>query len=192
MSEEQEEDHEERVSQDEESQEVREESQEEEKEVEEEERPSREQLEQEVEELESSLKRVMADFDNYRKRMMKEKKRTIQKANEDLMTDLCGVLDDFRRALDSDDGPGEEGVEMIYRKFKKTLEDHGLEEIDTEDEEFDPMYHECVISEDVEKEEKDNMIKEEVEKGYELNSNVIRPAKVVVCRYEESEVNNDA
>lgn len=142
---------------------------------------SREALEDEVEELESSLKKVMADFDNYRKRTIQEKKDIIESATEDLMTDLLQVSDDFERALDSDDDLDEDGVEMIYRKFFETLREHGLEEIDAEDKEFDPHYHECVMSVETDEEEKD-MIIEQFQKGYKLNSKVIRPAKVKVAK----------
>ncbi len=153
----------------------------EEKEEEEEEEPTREQLKEEVEDLESSLKKVMADFDNYRKRMNKEKKRIRKIAAEDLVTDLLEVLDDFERALEEDTEIEEDGVRMIYKKFYRTLSDHGLEEIEAEDEKFDPMYHECIQSLEKEDVEKDKII-EEYQKGYKLKDKVIRPAKVVVAK----------
>ncbi len=153
----------------------------EEKEEEEEEEPTREQLKEEVEDLESSLKKVMADFDNYRKRMNKEKKRIRKIAAEDLVTDLLEVLDDFERALEEDTEIEEDGVRMIYEKFYRTLSDHGLEEIEAEDEKFDPMYHECIQSLEKEDVEKDKII-EEYQKGYKLKDKVIRPAKVVVAK----------
>ncbi|MFP3871423.1 MAG: nucleotide exchange factor GrpE [Candidatus Natronoplasma sp.] len=170
VEEEQQEETEERVSEPEER----------EKEQEEEEL-SKEELEEEVEELESSLKKVMADFDNYKKRMVKEKQRIRRLAAEDLMKDLIEVLDDLERALDNENEVEKEGIEMIYRKFSKVLKDHGLEEIDTEDEKFDPMYHECVRSEEKEEVEKDKIL-EEYQKGYKLNDKVIRPSRVKVAR----------
>lgn len=143
---------------------------------------SRDELEEEVEELESSLKKVMADFDNYRKRTIREKKDIIESATEDLMTDLLQVLDDFERALYSDDPIDDEGVEMIYRKFFDLLQDHGLEEVDAEDIEFDPHYHECVMSVETDDDDEKNMVVEQFQKGYKLNSKVIRPAKVKVAK----------
>ena len=142
--------------------------------------PSKERLEEEVEELEKSLKKVMADFDNYRKRTAKERKKIINQATADLMEDLLEVLDDFERALGSDDDLDHDGVNMIYDKFYKKLKNHGLKEIDAEGKEFDPHYHECVMSEEVDDEEKKDKILEQFEKGYKLNSKVIRPAKVKV------------
>jgi len=141
----------------------------------------REKLEQEVEELEQSLKKVMADFDNYRKRMMREKKNIIERATEDLMVDLIEVLDDFERAMDNEDEMDSKGVEMIYSKFKKALEEHGLEEIDSENKKFDPNYHECLMSVEDENHEEDEII-EEFQKGYKLNDKVIRPSKVKVAK----------
>ncbi|MFW6040863.1 MAG: nucleotide exchange factor GrpE [Thermoplasmatota archaeon] len=143
------------------------------------EEPTREQLEEEIEDLRSSLKKVMADFDNFRKRKIKERKQIIERATEGLMIDLLDVLDDFERALDEDDFD-KDGVEMIYRKFYKTLKNHGLEEIDAHKEEFDPYYHECVMSVEVDEEENKNKVLEQFEKGYKLKSKVIRPAKVKV------------
>ncbi|MFW6304605.1 MAG: nucleotide exchange factor GrpE [Candidatus Saliniplasma sp.] len=142
---------------------------------------TKEQLEEEVDELERSLKKVMADFDNYRKRTLREKKRIIERATEDLMLDLLSVLDDFERAIGSDDELDSEGIQMIYKKFYHTLKEHGLEEFEAEGEEFDPKFHECVMSVDAENEEDKDMVIEQFEKGYKLNSKVIRPAKVKVA-----------
>lgn len=160
--------------------EEKEDSEEYEGQEEETEEPTKEQLEEEIEDMERSLKKLMADFDNYRKRTVREKKRIIERATEDLMVDLLDVLHDFDRALDSEEDIDIEGVEMIYNKFYRTLENHGLEEIDAEDDEFDPHYHECVMSEEVDDEELKNQILEQFEKGYRLNSKVIKPAKVKV------------
>ena len=144
-------------------------------------------LKDEIEDLESSLKRVMADFDNYRKRMVKERKRIIQRANEDLMIDILEVLDDLERALDDD--ISEDGIKMVYRKLKNKLKEHGLESIDAVGEEFDPNYHECIYSEEVEDDQVD-IVLEEFNKGYKMNSRVIRPAKVKVGK-KKKEVNED-
>lgn len=145
-----------------------------------EEEPSKERLEKEIEELEESLKKVMADFDNYRKRTMKEKKKIINQATEDLLEDLLEVLDDFERALGSEDDIDQDGVNMIHDKFYKKLKNHGLKEINAEGKEFDPHYHECVMSEEVDDEDKKDKILKQFEKGYKLNSKVLRPAKVKV------------
>jgi len=145
------------------------------------EEPRREELEEEIEDLEKSLKKVMADFDNYKKRMIKEKRRIRQLANESLVLDLLEVLDDFERALENEEDLDRDGIEMISNKFIGKLEDHGLEKIDAEGEEFDPMYHECVHSEEKDDFEKDKII-EVYQKGYKLNDKVIRPSKVKVAK----------
>ncbi|MFW5946003.1 MAG: nucleotide exchange factor GrpE [Candidatus Natronoplasma sp.] len=142
---------------------------------------TKEELQEEVEELETSLKKVMADFDNYKKRMIKDKKRIRQLANKSLMVDLLEVLDDFERALDNEEDIDRDGVKMIFNKFMKTLENHGLEKIEAEGEKFDPMYHECVQSEDNDDVEKDQII-EVFQDGYKLNDEVIRPSKVKVAK----------
>ncbi len=147
----------------------------------EEEELTKEELQEEVEELESSLKKVMADFDNYKKRMIKEKKRIRQLANESLMKDLLEVLDDFERALDEEENIDREGVNIIFNKFLSTLEKHGLKKIDAEGKEFDPMYHECVQSEEKDDVEKDQII-EVFQEGYKLNDEVIRPSRVKVAK----------
>ncbi len=155
----------------------------------------RERLQEEVEELESQLKRVMADFDNYRKRMAKERRAVMERASESLMFDLLDVMDDFDRALSSDGDPEPDGIEMIKRKFYNILTSHGLKEIDSEGKEFDPLYHECLVAEEVEDEDKENVVLEEIKKGYKLNSKVIRPAKVKVGEYcedvDDEEKNED-
>jgi len=154
---------------------------EEDEEIEELEEPTREELEEEVEKLETSLKKVMADFDNYKKRMIKEKRRVRQLANESLVLDLLEVLDDFERALENEEDLDRDGIDMIFNKFIGKLEDHGLEKIDAKEEEFDPMYHECVQSEEKEDVEKDKII-EVYQEGYKLNDKVIRPSKVKVAK----------
>ena len=165
---------------DSEEQEIEKELEEMQEELEEEpEKPTREEMEEEIKELENSLRKVMADFDNFRKRKVKERKQIIERATEDLMVDLLDVLDDFERAIDGED-LDHDGIQMIHRKFYKTLKDHGLEEIDAQNEEFDPHYHECLMSVEVDDEDKKNKVLEQFEKGYRLNSKVIRPAKVKV------------
>ena len=140
---------------------------------------TREELVEEIEGLETTLKKVMADFDNYRKRMTKERKRIRKLATEDMMCDLIEVLDDLERALE-EENIGKDGIEMIYRKFFDTLKEHGLEEIE-EIEEFDPNYHECVQSVELEDTESDKIV-EVFQKGYKLNDKVIRPSRVKVVK----------
>ncbi len=143
------------------------------------EEPPKEELFEEIEDLESSLKKVMADFDNYKKRTRKEKRRIRKLATEDVMCDLLEILDDFERALEEEEIE-RDGIEMIYNKFYSTLKDHGLKEIE-ENENFDPNYHECVLSVEVEDAESDEIV-EVFQKGYKLNDKVIRPSRVKVAK----------
>ncbi len=147
----------------------------------EEEKLTKEELEEEIDDLESSLKKVMADFDNYKKRMVKEKKKIRELATEDLMIDLLEIVDDFERALENEDEIDKDGIEMIFNKLVNTLKDHGLKKIEAQKKQFDPMYHECIQSEDCEDVEK-NQIIEVFQKGYMLNGKVIRPSKVKVAK----------
>ncbi len=131
--------------------------------------------------------RLQAEFDNYRKRVEKEKKEIIEYSSEVIITKLLDVLDNFERAFTALDNGGSleefrDGMERVHRLFRETLEKEGLSEI-TEVERFDPYLHEAMmqeINEDVE----DETVTEVFQKGYRLGSKVIRPAKVKVSRKE--------
>lgn len=142
-----------------------------------------------IRELETSLKKLMADFDNHRKRTERERKLVMEQAGERIMCDLLEVLDDFERGLESD--VTEEAMRMVYRKLKNTLEEHGLKCIEAHMEEFDPLYHECVYSEEVEEEEKVDKVLEEIRKGYSMNSRVLRPSKVKVGKKKEEVIEDE-
>ena len=125
--------------------------------------------------------RAQADFENYRKRSEQEKEETSRFANSTLMFNLLPALDDLERALNSTpSGMAEhswlDGVKLIERKLKATLEAQGLSPIKALGEPFDPNLHEAVRQ----AEGDDGMVIEEVEKGYRLYDRVIRPSKVVV------------
>ncbi len=151
-------------------------------------------LEDKIRELESSLKRVMADFDNYRKRMENERKRLMELAGQCIVNDLLPVIDDLERALNDEENLDRGGVEMIHRKLKNALGEHGLRVLECTGKKFDPYYHECMISQEVDDPEEDDMVLEEFRKGYVMNTVVIRPAKVKVGKYvseEQEEVKED-
>jgi molecular chaperone GrpE len=145
-------------------------------------------LEEKTQEAESyydRLLRLQADYENYKKRTQKEKAEQAKYANENLITKLFVVLDDLDRAMasarnDGADGRILEGIELIWDKLRDILDKAGLEEIATVGQEFDPNYHEAVMTAPA-KENEDNMIVEELQKGYTLSGKVIRPAKVVVA-----------
>lgn len=130
--------------------------------------------------------RQMAEFDNYRKRTLKEKAELIKNGGEKTLTAILPVIDDFERALQNMKGESEEmvalrdGVELIYNKFLKTLQQEGLEKIDTHEADFNTDYHEAIALVPAPADELKGKILDCVQTGYQLNDKVIRHAKVVV------------
>ncbi len=138
---------------------------------------------QEPEEDESSrYMRLMADFQNYKKRVEKEKSDIYSYANEKLATELLAVLDNFERALDHDgeDKSFKEGMEMIFKQLFDVLEKSGLKEIPALGEDFDPNFHNAVMTEDT-AEYESGKVSGVMQKGYTLNGKVIRPSMVRVA-----------
>ncbi|PKM83056.1 MAG: nucleotide exchange factor GrpE [Firmicutes bacterium HGW-Firmicutes-14] len=130
------------------------------------------------------LQRVQADFDNYRRRSVQEREEAARYCSMRLAGNLLPVLDNFERALKSsgdDVKQLREGVELIYRQFKDTLEKEGVRSMEAVGSEFDPNLHEAVMQEPSE-EHDDNTVIEEFQKGYMLADRVIRPAMVKVAK----------
>ena len=126
--------------------------------------------------------RLMAEFQNFRKRVAREKSDIHAYANEKIVGDLLPVLDNFERALDTEGGDLEayaKGMQLIFEQLKKALENAGLEEIKAMDETFDPNVHNAVMTETVEDKE-DGTITNVLQKGYKLRDKVIRPSMVAV------------
>ena len=125
--------------------------------------------------------RLMADFQNYKKRVEKEKKDLYSYANEKLVTELLAVLDNFERALAHEDSGGgfKEGMEMIFKQLMDVLEKSGLAEIAALGEDFDPNFHNAVMTEETEEYES-GKVSGVLQKGYTLNGKVIRPSMVKV------------
>jgi len=146
-------------------------------------------------ELEDRLLRLAAEFDNYKKRTAREFENIVKNANENLILDLIDILNNFSRAMESEqntqDSAGfKAGVELIYAQMKNLLNKEGLEEISAKGEKFDPALHEAVMQ--MESDQEEGTILQEVNKGYKLNGKVIRHSQVVVARKkteEESEEN---
>jgi molecular chaperone GrpE len=136
------------------------------------------------------LVRLQADFENYRKRSLREKEELLNFAAEELIRQLLPVLDNFELALASGRENPEgffAGVEMIYRQLRDLLSSQGLKPVPALAEEFDPGRHEAVGWEEVPGEGKDNIIIKELRKGYFLKDKVLRPAMVVVARSAKPE-----
>lgn len=128
---------------------------------------------------------LMADFDNFRKRTLKEKSDLIKSGSENILKQLLPVVDDFERGLDamknSDDAAAlKEGMELVYNKFLKFFEQNGVKSMETNGMEFDADQHEALTTVPVDDEEKKNKIVDTITKGYTLHGKVIRHAKVVV------------
>lgn len=142
-------------------------------------------LKEEVEKEKKEYMFLMAEFDNFRKRTLKEKSELIKNAAEGVFKGLLPIVDDFERAIkaseNSDDVAGlKEGMDLIYKKLKKFMEQNGVKEMDPEDREFDADRHEAISAVPVADESQKGKILDTVEKGYTINDKVLRHAKVVV------------
>ena len=126
--------------------------------------------------------RLMAEFQNFKRRVAREKSDIHAYANEKIVGDLLPVLDNFERALDTEGGDLEayaKGMQLIFEQLKKALENAGLEEIKAMDETFDPNVHNAVMTESLEEKE-DGTVTKVLQKGYKLKDKVIRPSMVAV------------
>ena len=127
--------------------------------------------------------RLMAEFDNFRKRVLKEKAELILNGSEKTVTAILPILDDFERALaDNTDDPKaiKEGEELIFKKFQKILESLGINKIETKDADFNVDFHEAIAMVPGMGDDKKGKIIDCVQAGYTLNDKVIRHAKVAV------------
>ncbi len=144
-----------------------------------------ERLKREVSGLKDKYLRLMAEFDNYRKRTLKERAEIIDQAARDTMTAILPVLDDFDRAKASAEAPDSkeqfsEGVNLVYQKLYKALASRGLEPMDSTGQDFNPDEHEAISEVPAPSEEMKGKVVDTVEKGYKLKGKIIRHAKVVV------------
>ena len=144
-----------------------------------------EDLEKKSQSLQNDYLRLMAEFDNYRKRTLKEKADLLKNGGEDAIKKLLPVIDDFERALDalekSDDITAvKEGIELIYSKFKSYLDNNGVKEIPSVGESFDTEVHEAITTFPAPTPEQKGKVIDCMTKGYKLNDKVIRFSKVVV------------
>ncbi|MCW4074532.1 nucleotide exchange factor GrpE [Segatella copri] len=138
---------------------------------------------QEVEELKKQLLYKTAEFENYRKRTLKEKAELILNGGEKTVAAILPILDDFERAIadkSEDSKVIKEGVQMIFNKFVKTLEGLGVKKIDTNDKDFDVDFHEAIAMVPGMGDDKKGKIIDCVQTGYTMNDKVIRHAKVAV------------
>jgi len=142
------------------------------------------QLEQMNEELKNKLIRAQADFDNYKKRTRIEKEEFAKYASVKLIEALLPAYDNFERAIASSKENQNfesliQGVEMVYRQIDQTLNQEGLQVIETVGQRFDPQFHQAVMQVETDEFES-GVVVEELQKGYKLKDKVIRPAMVKV------------
>jgi molecular chaperone GrpE len=133
--------------------------------------------------LRDQLLRTIAEFENYKKRTLKEKTELILNGGEKAITAVLPVLDDFERAIadkNEDAAAIKEGMELIFHKFVKTLEGLGVKKIETDDADFDVDYHEAIAMVPGMGDDKKGKVIDCVQTGYMLNDKVIRHAKVAV------------
>lgn len=151
-----------------------------------------EELEQELEKAQETIEeqkdkylRLSAEFDNYRKRTIKEKAELILNGGEKSLSSILPVVDDFERAIKTmetatDVNAVKEGIELIYNKFLAVLAQNGVKVIETKDQPLDTDYHEAIAVIPAPSEEQKGKILDCVQTGYTLNDKVLRHAKVVV------------
>lgn len=128
---------------------------------------------------------LMAEFDNFRKRTLKEKSEIIKNAGEQVLKGLLPIVDDMERGIQAAKNTDNaesvlQGMELIYNKLVKFLGQNGVKEIDPEDRTFDTEKHEAISAVPVADEEQKGKIIDTIEKGYTINDKVLRHAKVVV------------
>lgn len=137
----------------------------------------------EVEQYKDKYLRAVAEFDNYRKRTLKEKVELLLNGSEKAVCAFLPILDDFERAIadkTEDVNAIKEGVQIIFNKFNKTLESLGVRKIETEGKDFDVDFHEAVAMVPGMGDDKKGKVIDCVQTGYQLNDKVIRHAKVAV------------
>lgn len=138
---------------------------------------------EEFDELYDKYIRLYSEFENYRRRSQKEMFEIRTNGRVDVMQDMVSILDDFERAInslkDADKGVLQ-GIEIIYNKLKKTLEEKGLEEMKAVGQDFDPDFHEAMTKIPAPSKDLRGKVVDEIEKGYMVGNKVVRFAKVVV------------
>ncbi|MDR2462424.1 MAG: nucleotide exchange factor GrpE [Verrucomicrobiales bacterium] len=142
-------------------------------------------LTQKIAELQDRLLRTQADFDNYRKRMAREKDEAVKYANIDLLETLLPVIDNFELGLQATENAADAksillGMQMVKTQLQRFLADHDVTEIESVGQVFDPHLHEA-LGQQASAEHADNVIISQQRKGYKLKERLLRPAAVIVA-----------
>eukprot|EP01156_Anaeramoeba_ignava_P021207 Anaeramoba_ignava/c18440_g1_i1.p2 GENE.c18440_g1_i1~~c18440_g1_i1.p2 ORF type:complete len:196 (-),score=54.57 c18440_g1_i1:1188-1775(-) len=144
-----------------------------------------EELEEKLEQMQDKHLRLQAEFDNFRRRTIKEKADLIKSGGETVLVNILPVVDDFERALGSlkevpDEDAGKQGTLLIYNKFQEFLKQNNIKEIEALEQDFDVDLHEAITKIPAPSDELKGKVVDVVQKGYCLNDKVIRFAKVVI------------
>lgn len=142
-------------------------------------------LQAQYDELNRKYLLLYSDFDNFRKRSIKEKADIISTASGDVIKDLLGVLDDFERAITNNENVDDvemvkEGFKLIHQKMMNTLKAKGLEAMEAKGDDFDPDKHEAITQIPAPSKKEKGKVVDVIERGYNLKGHVLRYAKVVV------------
>ncbi len=142
-------------------------------------------LRREKDTLQDRLLRTAAEFDNYRKRVERERRELSEYAGADILTDMLPIVDDLERALQasggSDADPYRRGVELIHKQMTDLLRKRGVKPIEAVGAQFDPRYHEAVMQESSDQ-HRDGEVMAELRRGYTLGDRLLRPATVKVAK----------
>ncbi|NIN70922.1 MAG: nucleotide exchange factor GrpE [Gemmatimonadetes bacterium] len=154
-------------------------------------------LSSELEALEDRHLRLVAEFDNFRKRTVKERSEQAQRAQGDLARQLLESLDDLSRvselgSSDHDAATILEGVQLVEKKLQRALEQLGLKRIDALGQRFDPELHEAMVTVATEDPEEDEVVSQEFAKGYTFGNTLLRPSRVAVKMYRPAEESGGA
>lgn len=153
-------------------------------------------LEKEVETNYDKFLRVTADFDNYKKRTAREMSDLRKFANENILREMLSVSDNLERAIesgskqDSDKQTLLEGVEITLKDLFRLFEKYGVKDFKSEGEPFDPVFHQAMMQEQT-NDYPDNVVLNELQKGYTIHERLLRPAMVVVAKNVSDNLNNE-
>lgn len=137
-------------------------------------------LEAELSSTKDKYLRLYSDFENYKKRINRDRIDLIKNAGADMLTSILPVIDDMERALKAMNEKEREGIQLVYQKLKSITESKGLKAMEAVGKPFDPELHDAITNMPAPSEEMKGKVIEEIEKGYYLNDKVIRHAKVIV------------
>jgi molecular chaperone GrpE len=142
-------------------------------------------LQREKDALQDRLLRTAAEFDNYRKRIDRERRELSEYAGAEILTDMLPIIDDLERALQASAGADAQsyrrGVELIHKQMTDLLRKRGVKPIDAVGTQFDPRYHEAVMQE-VSPDHREGEVMAELRRGYTLGDRLLRPATVKVAK----------